>query len=92
MCIPASGEKDLPVHFDRGSSTKLSSAQVGVVRGIDEVVRQRLIHVLVVVEAVEEHGSVVVGHQIAAQAVDRQTLWTPKTTTHSNGDKTLDGR
>jgi len=77
VCVwstPASGQQDLSVHLDRGLSAELASGQVGVVRRADEVVRQRLVHVLVDVEPVEVHGSVLVRHEVPTEPVHGHPL------------------
>lgn len=58
----------LSVHFHGGSSAELTAGQIGIVTGVDVVVSQRLIHVLVDVQPVQEHGSVFVGHQVIREA------------------------
>jgi len=75
--IPASGQQHLSVHLDRRLSTELSAGEVGVVRRVDIVVTQRLIHVLEDVETVKQHWSVVIWHQISTETVDWQPLCKP---------------
>ena len=53
-------EEDLAVHLYGRLASELASAQVRVVRRVDVVVRQRLVHVLVDLEAVEKDGRVLV--------------------------------
>ena len=43
----AAGQQDLPVHLHTGFPTKLSAAEIRVVRGVDVVVGQGLVHILV---------------------------------------------
>jgi len=62
---------DLSVHLDGGPAAELSADEVGVVRRVDVVVAERLIHVLENVEAVEQHGRVLVRHEVAAESVHR---------------------
>jgi len=62
---------DLTVHLDGGPAAELSADEVGVVRRVDVVVAERLIHVLENVEAVEQHGRVLVRHEVAAESVHR---------------------
>jgi len=44
--LPAPSEQDLAVHLDRRLAAELSAGEVRVVRRVDVVVTQRLIHVL----------------------------------------------
>jgi hypothetical protein len=71
---PAAGQKYASVHLDGRLAAKLTPDQVGVVRRVDEVVAKRMVHVLVDVQAVQEHGRIVVGHQVVVKAFDRQAL------------------
>ncbi len=59
---PTAGQQDSPVHFDGALAAELPAYKVGVVRRVDDVVAEGLVHVLVDVEAIEEYGRVVVGH------------------------------
>lgn len=68
-CIPASGQQHLSVHLHWGSSSKLSAAQVSVVRRVDEVMRQRMIHLLINLQPVQKHRSVLIRHQIPTESV-----------------------
>lgn len=68
---PASRQEHLSVHLHGGLAPELASGQVGVVGGADEVVGQRLIHILVQVEAVEKDRRVLVRHEVPAEAVTR---------------------
>ena len=63
------GQKHSPIHFHRRFPAKLAPNQVSVVRRVDKVVTQRLLHVLVDVEPVQEHGRIVVRHQIVVEAL-----------------------
>ena len=46
----AAGQQDLSVHLDTGFPPELSAAEICVVRGVDVVVGQGLIHILVDVQ------------------------------------------
>jgi len=59
---PASRQEALPVDLDGGLARQLVTRQVGVVRGVDEVVRHRLVHVVAEIELVGRHDGVVVAH------------------------------
>lgn len=69
------GEEHTSVHLDARLAAELTSDQVGVVRRVDEVVTQRLVHVLVDVEAVEEDGRVVLGHEKVVEALFAHALF-----------------
>ncbi|GIZ01632.1 hypothetical protein CEXT_632381 [Caerostris extrusa] len=66
---PASCQQHLSVHLDGRPSPELSSRQVSVMRGVDVVVRHGLVHLHVDVQPVQEHGRVLVRHQVPDQAV-----------------------
>ncbi len=66
---PTSGEENLAVDFGGGLAAILSADKVGVMGGVDVVVTQRLVHVLVELDAVEEDGRVLVGHQETEETV-----------------------
>lgn len=59
-------------HLHRGLAAELTANEVGVVAGVDVEVRQRLVHVHVDVEAVEEDRRVLVRHQVPNEAVLRE--------------------
>ena len=65
---------NLSVNFDTRLSAKLSSSQVGVVTRVDGVGAERLVHVLVDVEPVEQDGSVLVRHQVLREALLAELL------------------
>jgi len=73
--VPAACEKDLSVHLDGGASAELAWGEVGVVRRVDVVVGQRLVHVLVDVQTVQKHWRIVVWHQVTAEAVQAQPVY-----------------
>ena len=54
----------LSVHFDTGPSSELPACKVRVVTRVNVVVWQRLVHVLVNVQSVEEDWCVLVGHEV----------------------------
>ena len=73
----APGQQALAVHLHAGLAAELASGQVRVVAGIDVVVRQGLVHVLVDVQAVQKDGGVLVRHQVVGQALLRDHVcWT----------------
>lgn len=57
---PAACQQHLSVHLDRGLAAKLPPREVGVVRGVDVVVRERLVHVHEEVQSVQEDWGVLV--------------------------------
>ena len=73
------GQQRLSVHLDRGLAAELAPAQVRVVRGVDVVMRQWLVHVLVDLESVEEDGRVLVRHQVATETIEAEHAWRNKT-------------
>jgi len=68
-CSPATSEQHLAVDFDRRAAAKLPARQVGVVRAVDKVVTQRLVQLLVDLDAVQKYGRVLVRHQVAQETV-----------------------
>lgn len=72
--IPTSGEQSLPIHLDRGFATKLPTRQVSIMRGVDKVVSERLLHVLTHVQTIQKDRCVLVRHQIATEAIVTQLL------------------
>ena len=44
-------------------------------RGVDVVVGEGLVHVLVDVQSVKEDRCVLIGHEVATEPVDRQPTW-----------------
>lgn len=66
---PAPGQHGLPVHFHGTLATELSARQVSVVGRVDVVVGQRLVHVHEQVQSIQEHGSVLVTHQVSDQTL-----------------------
>ncbi len=81
----ASGQQDSSVHFDGRFATELASDQVRVVRRVDYVVAQRLVHVLVQVESVQKDWRIVVRHQVVVEALDAQSLLFTKVFVHLVG-------
>lgn len=69
------GQEHAPVHLDARLAAELTSDQVGVVRRVDKVVTQWLVHVLVDVETVEEDGRVVLGHEKVVEALFAHVLF-----------------
>jgi len=59
---PASRQETLPVNLDGRLAGQLVSRQVGVMRGVDEVVRHRLVHVIAEIELAGRHDGIVVAH------------------------------
>lgn len=66
---PAAGQQRLPIHLDRTLAAKLPPRQIRVMRRIDVVVGQWLVHFHVLVQPVQEHRRILVGHQVAHEAV-----------------------
>lgn len=58
--LPATGQQHLPVHLDAALPAELTAAQVRVVARVDVVMRERLIHVHVNVQPVQEYGGIFV--------------------------------
>ena len=58
-------------------------------RRVDVVMIERLIHVLEDVKTVEQHWSVIVGHQVATETVNRHPLCDDKPTSTSAPDDLL---
>lgn len=72
---PAACQQNLPIHLHRGAATKLSSCQVGVVRGVDKVVTKWLVHVHVDIQTVQKHRSILIRHQVTTKSIHAQPLW-----------------
>lgn len=72
---PAAGQQRLAVHLDGTLATELPPGQVRVVGRVDVVMAQRLVHVHVDVEPVQEHGRVLVRHQVPDQSVLGEGFW-----------------
>jgi len=68
---PTASQQDLSVHLDRRLAAELPTGEVSVMRWVDIVVTHRLIHVLVDVESVEEHRSVLIRHEVSTEPVHR---------------------
>jgi hypothetical protein len=62
---PTAGQHGLPIHFYSALATELSAGQVSVVGRVDVVVGQRLVHVLVHIQPIQEHRRVLVAHHIS---------------------------
>jgi hypothetical protein len=72
---PTAGQQYLTVHLDRALPAQLPTRQVGVVRRVDEVVRQWLVHVLEDGESVQKHRGISVGRQVMDKAIDGEDFW-----------------
>ena len=59
----------LSVNLYAGFASELPPGEVGVVAGVDVVVGQRLVHVLVDVQPVQEHWGILVAHQVVGQSL-----------------------
>ena len=70
---PASGQECLAVHLSGGFTTKLFAGQVGVVRRVDVVVVEVVVHLLVDLQIFQPHGRVVVRHQVVDESFLAQT-------------------
>jgi len=88
--IPTSSEEHLTIHLDVGSATELSAGEIGVVGGVDVVVTERLVHVLVDVQPVQEHRSILIRHQVSTEPIHRHLLcqFNTSTTTGCSKKKT----
>ena len=64
----------LSVNLHTGLPSKLPPGEIRVVTGVDIVVGEGLIHVLVDVQTVQEDGRVLVGHQVVGQTLLAQLL------------------
>ena len=69
------GEQHAPIHLHRRLATELSAYQISIVRRVDKIVTQRLIHVLIDIESVEKHGRIVVRHEIVVKALYAELLF-----------------
>lgn len=58
--LPATGQQHLSVHLDAALPAELTAAQIRVVARVDVIMRQRLIHVHVNVQPVQEYGGIFV--------------------------------
>ncbi len=68
------GQQDTSVHLHARLAVELTARQICIMRRVDKVVTQRLVHVLVDFEAVGEHGRIVVRHEIVVEALDGELL------------------
>jgi len=71
---PTARQQYLSIHLNRRFAAKLSADEVGVVWRVDVVVTERLIHVLVNVQPIKEHWSILIRHQIPTEPVHRHLL------------------
>lgn len=73
---PATRQEALPVNLHRGLARQLMSCQVSVVRGVDEVVRERLVHVVAEIQLIRRHNGIVVSHEIPVRKAETETAVT----------------
>ena len=59
----------LAVDFHAGLSAELFAREIGVVTGVDVVMGQGLVHVLVDVQPIHDDGCVLVGEQVVRQGL-----------------------
>lgn len=67
--IPGSRQQHLTIHLHWWLPSKLTSGQVSVVGGADEVVGQWLVHLLVELQPIQEHRCILIRHQVSAKAI-----------------------
>lgn len=67
--IPGSRQQHLTIHLHWWLPSKLTTGQVSVVGGADEVVGQWLVHLLVELQPIQEHRSILIRHQVSAKTI-----------------------
>ncbi|GFU09889.1 hypothetical protein NPIL_656761, partial [Nephila pilipes] len=70
---PATSQQHLSVHLHGRLPSELSAREVGVVGRVDVVVSQGLVHLHVEVQSIQEHGCVLVRHQVSDETVFAHT-------------------
>lgn len=73
--IPGSWQQHLAIHLHWWLPSKLTPGQVSVVGGADEVVGQRLVHLLVELQPIQEHRCILIRHQVSAKAIAGHLTW-----------------
>lgn len=73
--IPGSRQQHLTIHLHWWLPSELTPGQVSVVGGADEVVGQRLVHLLVELQPIQEHRCILIRHQVSAKAIAGHLTW-----------------